>query len=151
MLRRVPSAASVSSEATVMPWRLQSEPNIKENIIAGVSYLTGGIAGLIYTLLTGQGKQSRVFRFNFIQSILLSIIATLFSAAGRPLVTLIAGGLSLISPAAGAVTGSAMLMVFGAVSNIFLLLLLYGAFFAFQGKFAEVPFISKVVRQNMGV
>jgi uncharacterized membrane protein len=79
-----------------MPWRLQSEPNLKENIIAGLSYLTFGMAGLIYTLVTGQRGQSQVFRFNFIQSILLWIIAALFNMAMGPLMTLLIGGLSLV-------------------------------------------------------
>ena len=132
-----------------MPWRLQGQPTTVEKICAGLSYLTFGIAGLLYTVLSKSGNQSQLFRFHFMQSIMLWILATLLGWGSGPLVEIVAAIMKGV--ASGALPG--FLLGYGIVVNIltysFYLLLIYGAVLAFLGKSAEVPFISNLVRQNM--
>lgn len=133
-----------------MPWRLQSEPTVAEKVCGGLSYCTFGIVGMIYMLFFSKGgEQSPLFRFHFFQSILLSIAAMLLRMGIQPLLGIIfqilgAVAPGVVAPLAGGV-GIAELVVQGAFS----LVLIYGMVFCFLGKFAEVPIISNVVRQNM--
>jgi uncharacterized membrane protein len=133
-----------------MPWRLQSEPTVTEKILGGLCYPTFGIVGLIYILLKKDSSQSQIFRFHFIQSILLWIIAMLVGMAAGTLVPLLVAGLAWVVPR-DLLVNMDQVIGWGAIviNNAFYLLLAYGAIFAFLGKYAEVPFISHVVRQNM--
>ncbi len=135
-----------------MPWRTQGEPTTREKIIAGFCYPTFGVVGLIYVLLKGRDCQSQLFRFHFIQSILLWIIATMVSWAVEPLSAIIGCGVSLLDgvwPGASRIVGNGIGFAFVVVTKVFYLLLAYAAIWAFRGKTAEIPFISNVVRQNM--
>lgn len=133
-----------------MPWRLQSEPTIAEKICGGLSYFTFGIVGMIYMLFFSKnGTQSQLFRFHFFQAILLSIIAMLIRMAAGPLITILFNLIGAVAPGAVVPLGNALGLTTEIIGNAFSLLLLYGAIMAFLGKFAEVPFISNVVRQNM--
>ena len=132
-----------------MPWRLQGQPTTIEKICAGLSYLTFGIAGLLYTVLSKSGSQSQLFRFHFMQSILLWILATLLQWGASPLIGIISGIMSGVAPAALPGFGVGVNLVVMILTNAFYLLVIYGAVLAFLGKSAEVPFISNLVRQNM--
>ncbi len=133
-----------------MPWRIQSEPTTMERVIGGISYLTAGIAGLLYMLLTRTSHdQSMQFRFHTFQSIFLSVILVLFDWGVSFLTHLL---LPLLSLGGTAVGGSVTWIFFSGLSILtkaFYLLFLYGAIMAFLGKFAEVPYISNIVRHNM--
>jgi hypothetical protein len=133
-----------------MPWRSQSEPTVAERACAGFSYFTFGVIGLIYILFFNKsGEQSELFRFHFLQAILLSIFAMLLSYAAGPMGDLL-GQFIRFAPesiATGLQSGLAWTGLI--LVNAFRLLLVYGAIFCFLGKFAEVPVISNVVRQNM--
>jgi uncharacterized membrane protein len=132
-----------------MPWRLQSEPTTAERICGGLSYLTFGIAGLLYMILSKSGSQSQLFRFHFFQSVLMSILGMLIGWAAEPLLQIVMSIMGAVAPSV--VSGFASSVGFIAIilTNTFRLALLYGAVWAFLGKFAEVPFISDIVRQNM--
>lgn len=135
-----------------MPWRLQGEATTREKIIAGFCYPTFGVVGLIYVLLKGRDSQSQLFRFHFIQSILLWIIASLVGWAADPVFAIIRELLKLLDgvwAGGAAITGQVIIFAAIVISKAFYLLLAYGAIWAFLGKFAEIPFISNVVRQNM--
>jgi uncharacterized membrane protein len=132
-----------------MPWRSQFEPSNLERIIAGLCYFTFGIAGLIYMLLKKGGAQSNLFRFHMYQAVFLSILSVMASWALGPLFSIFFQILGAVAPGAVATTGTVLGFVFDVVGKAFYLLLLYGAVMAFLGKFAEVPYISGVVRQNM--
>ncbi len=133
-----------------MPWRLQSEPTVTEKILAGLCYPTFGIVGLIYILLKKDSSQNQVFRFHFIQSIILWIICMLVGMAASTLIPLLLAGLAAVMPG-DALVNANQAINWGSIviQNAFYLLLAYGAIFAFLGKYAEVPLISRVVRQNM--
>ncbi len=132
-----------------MPWRSQSEPSKLEKVAAGLSYFTFGMTGLLYMLLSKGGTQSQLFRFHMYQAVLLSILAMLFGWALNPLLSICFQIMGAIAPQVVQVAGQAVGMISLVLTNTFYLLLLYGAVWAFLGKFAEVPFISNVVRQNM--
>lgn len=132
-----------------MPWRSQMQPTTWERIVAGLCYLTFGLAGLIYMLLNKGTAQSQLFRFHMYQAVFLSIIAVLFQWAMGPLLSIFFGILGATAPAAVPPLMNGVGLVLDVLTKTFYLLLLYGAVWAFLGKFAEVPFISGVVRQNM--
>jgi uncharacterized membrane protein len=132
-----------------MPWRSPSQPTKTERIVAGVSYLTFGIAGLLYMIFSKRGDQSDWFRFHFIQSIMISVIAALVGWGVGPLSDILVQCLSLISKSVAAGAYDVIRVAMEVFSWGTRILLLYGAIFAFLGRFAEVPFISSLVRQNM--
>lgn len=132
-----------------MPWRSQFGPSNLERIIGGLCYLTFGLAGLIYILLKKGGQQSQLFRFHMYQAVFLSILSVMASWALGPLVSILLNILGAVAPAAVPGIATVIGFVFDVVGKAFYLLLLYGAVMAFLGKFAEVPYISGVVRQNM--
>jgi uncharacterized membrane protein len=132
-----------------MPWRLQSNPSTMEKVCGGLSYFTFGLAGLIYLLLSKNSGQSQLFRFHMYQAVFLSILATLITWAIVPLVGIITNVVSAFAQpvAVGIATAAGMIQLI--CGGLFQLVLLYGAVMAFLGKFAEIPFISPMVRQNM--
>lgn len=132
-----------------MPWRLQGEPTKIERICGGLSYFTFGIVGLIYMLISKSGSQSQLFRFHMYQAVLLSILATLFGWAINPLLGIMFNIMAGVAPQAVQTVGTVVGWTALILTNTFYLLLLYGAVWAFLGKFAEVPFVSNLVRQNM--
>lgn len=134
-----------------MPWRLQSEPTTVERIVGGVSYLTAGIVGLLYMLLSKNGGQSTQFRFHTFQSMFLAIIFVLFRWAVTFLNDLTGPMLLAIGGDTGRLLYTGVAQLFGILTTAFSLLFLYGAIMAFLGKFAEVPFVSNIVRYNMRV
>ncbi len=132
-----------------MPWRRQDEPTTVEKICGGLSYFTLGIVGMIYVLFfVKNGAQSPLFRFHFIQSILLGILAMLVGMCVTPLLSIILQLVAAVAPGAAAPFAGAVSVGAIVVSGAFNLLLVYGAIMSFLGKFAEVPVISNIVRQN---
>lgn len=134
-----------------MPWRSQMQPTVIEKIVAGLCYFTFGMTGLIYMLVTkgGPSAMSQLFRFHMYQAVFLSIIAVLAQWALIPLLGIFMGIVGAVAPNSVPIIGTGLGFVFDVLQKTFYLLLLYGAVWAFLGKFAEVPFISNVVRQNM--
>lgn len=132
-----------------MPWRSQSDPSKLEKVAAGLSYFTFGMTGLLYLLLSKGGGQSQLFRFHMYQAVLLSIVAMLVGWALGPLLSIAFQIMGAVAPQVVPVAATAIGWTTLVLTNTFYLLLLYGAVWAFLGKFAEVPFISNVVRQNM--
>jgi uncharacterized membrane protein len=133
-----------------MPWRLQSEPTVAEKVSGGLSYFTFGVAGLIYQLFFCKGEQpSQQFRFHFFQAVILSILAMLVQMAVGPLLDIVMQIVSAVAPAALPPLVGGIAITGLIISKAFYLLLIYGAVLAFLGKFAEVPLISNIVRQNL--
>ncbi len=135
-----------------MPWTSEKQPSVLERVIAGICYLTAGLAGLLYIIISGRSGQSSFFRFHFLQSILISIIGLLLSWAGGVLLTIFAKLLGMVDSAApGVGTQIAMWTAWtlDIVMKAGFLLLVYGMIFAFLGKYAEIPFISNLARQQM--
>lgn len=134
-----------------MPWYNlnESKPSILERIIGGVCYLTMGLVGLLYIIISGRSGQSTFFRFHFLQSIILGIIGVLLNWTSGIFLSLLGGILRMFSPE---IAGTAAYWLDFSIVNILraaYLLLVYGMIWAFLGKYAEIPFISNLVRQQM--
>lgn len=136
-----------------MPWINQSsQPSATERVIGGLCYLTFGLLGLLYIIISGRSSQSPFFRFHFLQSIVLGIIGLLLSWTTQVFMTLMSGLLTMLSGVIGPVAGSiafGLTFTFDIVTKACFFLLVYGMLFAFLGKYAEIPFISSLVRRQM--
>ena len=131
-----------------MPWRINSDPNTVERVVAGLSYLTFGMAGLIYLLLTKERAQSTQFRFHTFLAMFTWLLLVLFQWAASFMGHLLFPLFSFAG-AFGTTMVTAVNGLFTLLGIVFYLVLLYGAVMAFLGKFAEVPLISNVVHRNM--
>jgi uncharacterized membrane protein len=139
-----------SREAKIMRWSQTGNPVVLERAVAGICYLTIGLVGLLYIILSRSSSQSTFFRFHFLQSIILGIIWFLLSQSANILVNILSGMLGLLHNEQVALSVLVPVsMVLQAITVLVMLALLYGAIWAFLGKQAEIPFISKLVRQQM--
>lgn len=139
-----------------MPWTNLNQPTTLEKVVASLCYLTFGLAGLLYIILGGRRDQSDFFRFHFLQSILLGIIGLILGWTSGIFVTLITGILATLANFIPAISqelvaqvGAGVGLGLGYITNAGLLLLLYGMIFAIMGRYAEIPLISNITRQQM--
>ncbi len=120
-------------------------------VMSAASYLTYGIAGLIYVIANGRYSKNMFFRFHFVQAILLSIFNTFISWMGSALGNTVGGILGLFGPAAAGasgIVGSGIILVMQGVQLIYLLAVIAGVVQSFRGKYLEIPGVSKLVRSN---
>lgn len=135
-----------------MPWFSSSTPSTAERVVAVLSYLSSGLAGIIYVIATGNRSQSMFFRFHFLQSIMTGIFGFLLQWCAGLMLSIstgIASALIFLGPAMSVVVGNTLILIIGLISKAAWLLVLYCAFMAALAKYAEVPFISDMVRRNM--
>lgn len=135
-----------------MPWRSQDNATALERVVAVLCYLTSGLAGIVYIILSRSSSQSNFFRFHFLQSIIIGIMAILlqWTAGALGMVTLpLFNMLDSAMPGTGGQIANGVGFLLAAILRAFMLLPVYGLLFAAFGKFAEIPFISNVVRQQM--
>ena len=125
-------------------------PSTVERIVAGFCYLSFGMIGLLYLLLTGQSnRQTPFLQFNFLQSILLGFLGFLFKFAGSTVANILGGAVGLFSQSAAGVVVMPIALLEQVLTVAYLILVMYGTIWAFLGKQPEVPLISKLVRQQM--
>lgn len=141
-----------------MPWRNDRPgsykssyggPGAVERIVSVLCYLTGGIVGIIYIIISRSHYQSDFFRFHFLQSIVLAIISLLLSWALQAIPVMLGPLLGLAQAGGG---GEIIRLINQGVYIILLaygLLPLYGAIMAALGKYAQIPYLSDVVRNQM--
>ena len=135
-----------------MPWINQNEPTKWERLLGGLCYLTFGLVGLLYIIISGRNGQSQFFRFHFLQSIILGIVGLLLSWCSSIFVMIITSMLGLVdgvSHGLGSQLGYWIGLAVVVIVRAAYLLLLYAMIWAFLGKYAEIPFISDVVRKQM--
>jgi uncharacterized membrane protein len=132
-----------------MPSFNPKNPVAVERTIAGLCYLSGGLIGLLYIIITRSQSQSMFFRFHFLQSMILVAIGILLNLAVGVTQNILGGMLGLLNVGSPGVVLSYVAMGVGLIMNAGFLLMLYGMIMAFLGKFAEIPVISPLVRQNM--
>ena len=134
-----------------MPWN-QDKPSVTERVVAGLCYLTFGLVGLLYIVISGRRGRSDFFQFNFLQSILLSIFGLLLGWASGIFSQLILGIFGLADGITSGISSQLAMWISAAVVIIVraaYLLVLYATIWAFLGKYAEIPFVSNIVRQQM--
>ena len=133
-----------------MPSNKQINAEVVERVIAGLCYLTGGLIGLLYIIISRSQSQSMFFRFHFLQSMIILVLGILISWTNNILQNILGGIFGLLNLAT---IGSQVVAIIGLVLTLAMkagsLLLLYGMIWAFLGKYAEIPLISPLVRQNM--
>lgn len=135
-----------------MPWINPREPAAVEKVISGLCYLSVGLIGLLYIILAGKSSQSPFFRFHFLQAILLGILGCLLSWTAGAFISIIGGMLGLLGEAGSSANFWLMSSTSFIIQNVRIagmLLLGYGAIWAFLGKYAEIPFVSNMVRQQI--
>jgi uncharacterized membrane protein len=134
----------------IYPHANPNNPEAIEKIVSSLCYLSMGLAGLLYIIIQGRNSQSSFFRFNFLQSILLGIFCFLLQWTAQALFTVAKGILSLF----GAAINNLDLVSLAAqstalLSNFGYLFILYGCIWSLLGKPAEIPFVSRIARQQM--
>ncbi|OGI22007.1 MAG: hypothetical protein A2287_10490 [Candidatus Melainabacteria bacterium RIFOXYA12_FULL_32_12] len=134
------------------PGRNSSTLEMSDRLISSISYLTMGMLGFIWIIfakVTGRSIKPFV-RFHIFQAIFISIIVYLFNILMGiflniimyvPVVKNIIGFLVFYLAQDPLIFGFSILH-FG-----FMVFIAYCAWFAFLGRYAEVPWISKNVRQ----
>lgn len=135
-----------------MPWRSQDSATTLERVVAVLCYLTAGLAGIVYIILSRSSSQSNFFRFHFLQSIIIGILSILLTWTGNTLSMIIVPLFTMLDnamPGTGGQIANGIGFVISITMKAFALLPVYGLIFAALGKFAEIPFISNVVRQQM--
>ena len=133
-------------------WNNQRGPDLVEKVISGLCYLSFGLIGLLYIIVSGKSANSDFFRFHFMQAIVLGILGVLLGWTAQSMTSILGGIFGLFGPAGGSAwsyVGPGIGLVAGIVEKLGLGLFLYGSIFAFLGKYAEIPFLSKMVRQRM--
>ncbi|MDP3509499.1 MAG: hypothetical protein Q8T09_16110 [Candidatus Melainabacteria bacterium] len=131
--------------------KLQQNSDMTMKVMSAASYLTYGIAGLIYVIANGRYSKNMFFRFHFVQAILLSIFNTFIAWTGSALGNTLGGILGLFGPgAAGAsgAIGTGLGLVMQGVQLIYLLAVIAGVVQSMRGKYLEIPGVSKLVRSN---
>lgn len=127
-------------------------PDQKVKLICAACYLTSGIAGLIYLLVGGKGKDVDYFKFHFYHSIMLWIFMLLFGMAGGAIAGIVSGILGLFGSAAMGLQATVMTVVGIALKGfdmVIYLVCLAGIVQSLRGKHIQIPVISKLVRQMM--
>lgn len=131
--------------------KLQQNSDMMMKVMSAASYLTGGIAGLIYSIMNGRYSKNMFFRFHFIQGLMLSMLFMFISWTGSILGNTVGGILGLFGPAAGGasgVVGGGLGLVMQGVQLIYLLAVIAGVVQSMRGKYLEIPGVSKLVRSN---
>ncbi len=132
-----------------MPLFNQKNPLVVERTIAGLCYVSGGLIGLLYIIISRSKSQSMFFRFHFIQSMILVVIGVLLNLTTQITQNILGGMLGLLNLGSPGVVMGYIGLGIQFIMNGGLLLMLYGMIMAFLGKYAEIPIISPLVRQNM--
>jgi len=138
-----------------MPYQSNQKPEFLERGIAALCYLSCGLIGLIYILLSGKYANTSFFRFHFLQSIILGIFTYLLGWIGNIVRDILVGIFSLIvglfAPAASLITSITLAigLTIALINKAALLLLIYGCIYAVLGKYAEIPGLSKLVYRQI--
>jgi len=132
-----------------MPLFNQKNPLVVERTIAGLCYVSGGLIGLLYIIISRSKSQSMFFRFHFLQSMILVALGILLNFTTQITQNILGGFLGLMNLGNPNVVMGYIGLGIQLIMNGGLLLMLYGMIMAFLGKYAEIPLISPLVRQNM--
>lgn len=132
-----------------MPWERSYQPTWVERIVAALCYFSFGLIGLLYILISGVRSQTPFFRFNFLQAILLGVFGFLINMTFSVLANLLGGMLGLFSFSISNLVLSPLSLIGQSASGLIFIALVYCAIWALLGKQAELPVVSRLVRQQM--
>ncbi len=118
-----------------------------------IPYMPGFIIGVIYILAKGPNCDRPFFRFHFYQSIFLSVLMFLLQAIGSGMAGVVSGTIRLCEGLIGAGAVSFLVTNLEMVTLVlmapFILLVPYGMIWALLGRYADIPWVSNVIRSNM--
>ncbi|GEM_PF-1225855 len=127
-----------------------------EKAAAAGTYLPamiGFLIGIVYILAKGPGCDRSFFRFHFYQSIFLSVLLFLIQALGTGMSGIIIGTIRLFEGMIGSGTvgflTENLTMVTYVLMAPFVLLVPYGMIMSLLGRYADIPWVSRVIRSNM--
>jgi len=139
-----------------MPYFNDRKLELVDRGVAALCYASCGLIGLIYVLFSKKNaRNAPFFYFHFLQSILLGIMTFLLNWTGSALKHISMGLIGVIFSLMPGGTAAAMIVSTGIDGLLTLmnfaiyLLILYGFAFALLGKYAEIPWLSTLVRKNM--
>lgn len=134
-----------------MPLTNQRNSDKLERAISALCYLSGGLIGLLYIILSGNQRhsQSQFFRFHFLQSILLTILYFLVNYTIGLFASIGGGIIGAIGVPQGITAFEYLLQGIHLVMSAALFLFAYGMIWSALGKHAQIPIISDLVRRNM--
>ena len=137
-----------------MAWRHSADPDLLEKIISAVCYLPiGFFVGIGYILFNGKGSHNRFFRYNFYQAIFLSVLLLVISEVLKVTDDILISILHSFTGVLGEVTvyraTAAIVWIADILLKALFLLLPYGLIWSLMGKYADIPFISDVIRRQV--
>lgn len=135
-----------------MPGKFQKNSETTMRVMSAVSYLTGGIAGLIYAMMNGRSSKDDFFRYHFMQALLVTMLFVFFSWCECHLVSIFSGILGIFGSAgaeASGMLGTALSLILLGVKLLYLLIVIAGVVQSFRGKYLDIPVVSKLIRINM--
>lgn len=126
--------------------------SMKDKIISGLTYLTSGVVGFIWIIITylRRDRLSGFTRFHIFQSIFIYILLYVLG-----LVFNILTGFVQIIPIIGPLTvnlvyffrDAPIVLGFSVINFAIITLTVYLSIFAFMGKIGEVPWVTDTVRR----
>lgn len=132
----------------------QNEPLLLERIIASLSYITFGFVGFIWLLLGIFTKNNLkpYLKYHVFQSIFISIAYFLASALLGFIMNILSL-IPLINQLVLQITfyfNAPFLFGFSVIQVMIYAVLFYLALTSFQGKYSYLPWISEIIRANVG-
>ncbi len=128
-------------------------PDIKEKIGAAVAYLTLGIWGLIWLLISSRNyfDQKDFVRFHCYQSIFVGLLF-MFIPQGLAILSSLTIQIIGLIPGTSFVTNG-IHVVHGVLQSIFhyglLALIIYCVIFSLLGKYTAIPYVSQIINRML--
>jgi len=126
--------------------------DMRIRVISALCYLSLGVVGLIYIILQAKNNESQFFRYHFMQGILIGIFIMLVGWLGSTLGMTFGGILGLFGGATAGIQGTLMLilgLIVQLVTVVGYIAIVYGMVQSLRGKFADMPVVTKIVRNNL--
>lgn len=132
---------------------MRQEPFLIERIVASLSYLTMGMAGFIWLIISlfTKARLRAFLQYHIFQSIFLSLLFVVLSM----LVGILSNILSFIpfiNKIVAQITfllNMPLIFEYSLIQTVIYLLLLYLAFTSFMGKYSYIPWVSDIIDQNV--
>ncbi|MFA6212560.1 MAG: hypothetical protein WCT03_26500 [Candidatus Obscuribacterales bacterium] len=135
-----------------MAAKFQKNSETIMRLMSALSYLTGGVAGLMYAMFNGRSSKDDFFRYHFLQALITTMLFAFFSCCQSTLTSIFAGILGIFGSFGSGITGTlgtGMSILMLGFQLIYFLCVLGGVVQSARGKYLDIPGISKLVRMNL--
>jgi hypothetical protein len=125
---------------------------LSDRLISAISYLTMGLAGFIWIIISAvTGRYIKPFvKFNVFQSIFISILVYIFKILFSiiyNIVVYIPIIKDIVIYSVFYTAQAKLVFGFSILHFVFILFTVYLAWFAFIGRYSEIPWLSKTVKK----